>query len=328
MKKNKKFFEKIVSIVFILLSSTFSLLFAEGIIRLKNSNMKNYDVEMWKYSKKLKQRSEIKILDFVHKKNKKAKLQNVDININNFGLRGDDISIQNLNVDRRIIFLGGSITLGWGINEEETLSSNIEKMLLKNGENVEVLNAGIGNYNAERYTKRFLKNLYVLKPTDIVVNYFIRDAEDLKPAQPNFFLKNSQLALTIWTARNRLLKPKGEKSLIKHYESLYNNESLGYKKMKKSLYELSTYARSNKIKIYILMTPDIYDLENYKYVFIHKMIEDIAKEYKYVYVDSLPLFINRKFETLNAMPGDRHPNALGHKLLADSLYPILKSSIE
>lgn len=328
MKKNKKFLEKIFSIVLIFLSSTFSLLFAEGIIRLKNSNMKNYDVEMWRYSKELKQKSEFKVLDFVHKKNKKAKLQNVDININNFGLRGDDISIQNSNIDRRIMFLGGSITLGWGVNEEETLSSNIEKMLFKNGENAEVLNAGIGNYNAERYTKRFLKYLYVLKPTDIVVNYFIRDAEDLKSTKPNFFLKNSQLALTIWAARNQLLNPKGEESLIRHYESLYNKDSLGYKKMKKSLYELSRYAISNNINIYILMTPDIYDLKDYKYFFIHKMIKDIADEYKYVFVDSLPIFKNRKFETLSAMPGDRHPNALGHKLLADSLYPILKSSIK
>ena len=39
----------------------------------------------------------------------------------------------------------------------------------------EVLNGGIGSYNAERYVSRFLKQLTGLNATDIVVQYFMRD---------------------------------------------------------------------------------------------------------------------------------------------------------
>ena len=323
MSKSKKSIDRIISISLLICSTLISLFIAEFFLRLKNSNMQNYDVEMWRYSKELKEKNPNKILDFVHKKNKTAKLQNVSIRINNLGLRGPNISVNNYDNKKRILFLGGSITLGWGVDESNILTSNIKRRFSEIGEDVEILNAGIGNYNTERYTERFLKNLYFLNPSEIVVNFFIRDAEDLKPSKSNFLLRKSQLALTLWTANNSFFKPKGEDSLINHYKSIYDKNSPGYKKMKNSLFKLSEYAKSKDIKIYILMVPDIYDLKNYKYLFIHELIKEIALEYNYIYVDSLPLFKNREFETLNAMKGDRHPNALGHKIMADAIFPFL-----
>ena len=62
-------------------------------------------------------------------------------------------------------------------------------MLEKNGEYVDVINGGIGNYNLYRSVNRFLKHTD-LETTDIVVHYFIRDAEDLKILR-QFLLKKS-----------------------------------------------------------------------------------------------------------------------------------------
>ena len=45
--------------------------------------MDNYDIEMWRYSNLLKRKSKNIIMDFEHQKNKTAKLQKVDIRINN-----------------------------------------------------------------------------------------------------------------------------------------------------------------------------------------------------------------------------------------------------
>ena len=52
-------------------------------------------------------------------------------------------------------------------------------LALQRGEQASVLNGGVGNYNAVRYVSRFFKELATLEPTDIVVQYFLRDAEDL-----------------------------------------------------------------------------------------------------------------------------------------------------
>ena len=54
--------------------------------------MTNYDIEMWRYARELKVRSGDPSLDFEHLRNKSAVLQNVDIRLNEWGLRGDPVT--------------------------------------------------------------------------------------------------------------------------------------------------------------------------------------------------------------------------------------------
>ncbi|WP_320674925.1 SGNH/GDSL hydrolase family protein [Prochlorococcus sp. MIT 1341] len=286
--------------------------------------MNNYDVEMWRYSNTLKKRSDDDLLDFEHERSKSAKLQNVDIRLNNYGMRGAFIEEQ---FDgRRILFLGGSITLGWGVEEESTMTRQLDLMLKQgNTKDVQVLNAGVGNYNAARYTRRFFKDLIPLKPTDIVINYFLRDAENLLATKPNPILSNSQLALTLWILQQRLFNQTGENSLEDHYRRVYSDESVGLMKMKASIKKLSSYAKQNNIRLYLLMTPDIHNLVDYKFSYIHDIIRQMSKKHSIIFVDSLPVFRGIEFNKLYAMQGDPHPNRLGHKLLAETIYPLITS---
>ena len=122
---------------------------SEALLRLKNASMKNYDIEMWRYAKELKVRSENPILGHEHVASRSAVLQSVEIRINERGLRGAAVGRLRAGA-RRILFLGSSVTLGWGVKEEETLTARITAMFRADGKDVEVLNAGIGNYNAQR----------------------------------------------------------------------------------------------------------------------------------------------------------------------------------
>jgi hypothetical protein len=87
---------------------------AEMALRLKNSSMNTYDIEMWRYAKELKVKSDDPKLDFDHVKSKSAVLQKVAIRLNEWGLRGAAVEPLPAN-GRRILFLGGSIALGWGV---------------------------------------------------------------------------------------------------------------------------------------------------------------------------------------------------------------------
>ena len=200
-----------------------ALVIGEGILRIKNSSMKNYDIEMWRYARELKVKSADPALDFEHLKNKSAVLQNVEIRLNEWGLRGDPVPP--VSDKRRILFLGASTTLGWGVSEEDTVEKRLERMLAAAGQPAEVLNAGVGNYNAERYVSRFLKQLTGLDPTDIVVQYFMRDAEDLPPGGGNFLLRHSELAVTLWIAYHRLFDRAGEANLVDRYRKVYDPPS-------------------------------------------------------------------------------------------------------
>jgi hypothetical protein len=268
----------------------------EMALRVKNSSMKNYDIEMWRYAKELKIRSQDPALGHVHLKNKSALLQSVDIRTNEWGLRGPPLNGAG-ETARRILFLGGSITLGWGVPEEDTVSARVEKGLRELGESVEVFNGGIGNYNAQRYVERFFVELKDLNPTDIVVQYFLRDAEDLDPGRDNWILRNS--------------------------DNAYHEDSIGFRNMHGALQKLADYAKANNIRIYLVMTPDVHNLKDYQFGFVHERMKRMAAELGYTYVDLLGAFGTLSPEEVWAMPGDPHPNALGHKLMAEAIIPVV-----
>src|SRR5258708_35524149 len=102
------------SIASLVLSLVVALLASEAILRAKNSSMKNYDIEMWRYARELKVKSSDPALDFEHLKNKSAVLQNVEIRLNEWGFRGDPVPPASPD-KRRVLFLGASTKLGWGV---------------------------------------------------------------------------------------------------------------------------------------------------------------------------------------------------------------------
>src|SRR5471032_626594 len=108
--KHKSQQNAIFSIVLLLISSAVALVLGEVVLRIKNSSMKTYDIEMWRYAKDLKAQSADPELDFDHVKSKTAVLQNVTVRLNEWGLRGGEVEPIAAG-GRRILFLGGSIAL-------------------------------------------------------------------------------------------------------------------------------------------------------------------------------------------------------------------------
>ena len=314
---------QLLSILLFLLSMALALGFGEVVLRVKNSSMQNYDIEMWRYAKLLKHRSENPLLGHEHVPNSRAVLQSVEIRINEHGLRGAPVPPPQA-LQRRILFLGSSVTLGWGVSEEHSLTARLEKMFAAEGQQVEVLNAGIGNYNAPRYVERFLTRLAEIKPTDIVVHYFLRDAEVLDAGGGNALLRSSQLAVTAWVATSRYFGKTRERSLEEHYRAIYQPQAKGFLDMREALTRLADHARSNNIRLYLAMTPDVHDLVQYRFNFVHEQMHDLAKEFNYVYVDQLPGMRNLTPKEIWSMRGDPHPNSVGHQRMAEAIYLALK----
>ncbi len=310
------------SLVLVTVSVVVSMAIGELFLRAKNRSMSTYDIEMWRYSKELKTRSDDAALDFDHVRSKSAVLQRVTIRLNEHGLRGG--AVEPLPAGgRRVLFLGGSIALGWGVPEDDTVEARLQAMLRRSGRPVQVLNAGVGNYNAERYVSRFFKELAGLNPTDIVVHYFLRDAEDLPPGGGNVLLRHSEVAVTLWIAYHRMVDRSGERSLVDHYRAAYDPGAPGFLRMQQKLKELADFAKSRGIHLYLAMTPDVHNLKDYQFAFVHDTMRRIAESNGYTYIDLLPAMRGRAAEELFAMPGDPHPNALGHQLMAEAIFPVV-----
>jgi len=315
----------LISLFLLIVSRCIALGTSEAFLRLKNASMRNYDIEMWRYARLLKHKSEEPLLAFEHVPNKSAVLELVDIRTNEWGLRGGPLP-QLAPGQRRIVFLGSSITLGWGVPEDQTLTSRLQQMFAARGQDVQILNAGIGNYNAVRYVNRFLMRLTGLHPTDIVVHAFVRDAESIDPGGGNVLLRNSELAVTGWIAFERYFSAAGSETVEEHYRKVYEPDAPGFIAMKQALAKLAEYGHAHNVRIYFAMTPDVHDLVNYKLGFVHDIMRSIAMEDGFTYVDLLPSMEKLTPQELWAMPGDPHPNALGHEKMAEALFLALQKS--
>ena len=113
--------QKLKLLTIILFSLIFSLILCELALRVTYQFITNYDIEMWKYAKKLKIKSQNNNINHTHINNKSAKLQKVEIKTNNLGQRDKYIDNQILKTyDRTFIVLGSSIALGWGVQSKNT----------------------------------------------------------------------------------------------------------------------------------------------------------------------------------------------------------------
>lgn len=296
----------------------------EGMLRVRNRDQMSYSVEMWRYSKELK-RPDAQ-LGHVHVPGATARLQNVDIAINSWGLRGPE-PLPAGNGKIRILFLGSSITLGWGVPQDQILTSLLQQRL---GPGVEVLNAGIGNYSAERYVGLFETRLQGLHPDVIVVHYFVSDATVLPPASSNWIIRNSELALMLWQAGVNLTEGRSDLTgLVDRYRALYAPDSEGRQRMEAALADLNRVAHASGIKVILAMMPDIHSLNPYPFGFVHDHMREVAARLGWTYVDLSDGFTNvTDARSLYAIPGDPHPNPAGHAIMADVLAPVLRRAVE
>ncbi|HWR97515.1 MAG TPA: hypothetical protein VN317_03765 [Candidatus Methanoperedens sp.] len=126
--------------------------------------------------------------EYLHHKlvpNSNSRLEQRDFSyiqrVNNFGLRGRDISLETPPNTYRILMLGDSFTMGKGVEDDQTFSALLEKSLNAEaskcgGRSVEVLNGGVDSYAPILSLLELERNLGQLKPDMVILNF---DASDL-----------------------------------------------------------------------------------------------------------------------------------------------------
>ncbi|MBT3407365.1 SGNH/GDSL hydrolase family protein [archaeon] len=307
MHKKKKIYGLIVSVAAFILC----LLFFEIVLRLTYPLYANYNTEMWKYASKMKQ---ISYGDSCHSHlpETSMNLYGAKITINSQGLRSEyNYSIEK--TKKRVILLGDSITLGWGVQNNETFSKVLENYL---GENYEVINAGVGNYNT--YCEYFsLKKYSYLNPDLIIVGFYLNDFEQIKyPSKISyFFIKNSYIYSFFFDKLSSI--PRGH--YVDFYKKNFENSN-NQKIVEDSLHKISVYAKEKNIPLVLANFPEFHKFEEYEFYEINNYLEFLSKENDIQYIDLLEAFENVDPKSLRISNEDYHPNAKGHKIIAKFIY--------
>jgi len=316
---------KIISffqVIFLIIFSFFvSLIVCEIVLRIKHQIIPNYDIEMWKYSKSLKIKSENTNIGHIHKKNKAEILQKVEIKINNFGQRDIDINNNILDkYDRSFLILGSSIPLGWGVENSKVISNQLNKISKDRMKDWLFVNGGIGNYNTERYVNNYLENWSNLNFTDLVIIFFVNDTEILGNKDSNFFIKHSHFAVIVWKLVNSYKSKYKKENLSNYYKKLFDDSYVGLSVAKQNLVKLKDQCEKKKINCYIVNMPDLHQLKPYKLGFINDKIEKFANEIDFKFYDLLKVFEGINENLLWNDYNDPHPNAYAHELIAKNIY--------
>jgi lysophospholipase L1-like esterase len=299
----------------------------ELLTRLVVDDGMQFDLEMWKYARDVKQVATDPLIGHEHAPNREAHLMGVDFRTNSHGLRDHEFSLKRTPGKLRVAMLGDSLTVGWGVPVEATFAKRIERMYAAAGVDAEVINFGVGNYNTVQEVQAFLVNGRRYQPDVIVLNYFVNDAELLEPARSPSSLMRGCYACVFLAGRGDAVVRQflGGKDWAQYYLSLYGDgTSPGWLEAKAAIGRLAEAAKASGAKLVIVNLPELHDVKDYRFGRITDLVQQAAEENGAAFVDVLPAMVDQPSSKLWVTPPDPHPNAYANGLIAKALFPALQ----
>lgn len=319
------------AVLLLLISCAFTFFAVETYVRVRVDDGMQFDIEMWKYATLVKQASQDPLIGHEHRPSSHAMLMGVDFVTNSKGLRDREFNYEKSTDVKRIMMLGDSLTVGWGVKYDELFSKRLENMFAKNGEKVEIINTGVGNYNTTQEVEYFLVEGKKYNPDIIVINYFVNDAEPVPHSKQPTFIQSHCMSCVYLVGRldafKRRLSPS--KNWESYYLDLYGNgNGSGWLDSRNKLQQLINYCRVNNIKLIITSLPELHNVQDYKFGLVTNLVSKVAEENSIQFVDLLPQLRDIDSYKLWVTVPDPHPNGLANENIALGLYKPLEEALK
>lgn len=300
--------------------------------RVANRAGLSYDLEMFKYSRALKQDAppEAAAMHHWHIPGASAVLQTVPVQINSKGLRDAEYAYEKAAGVTRVLAIGDSITFGWGVKLEDTYAKVVERALNHKGPGkYEVLNCGVGNYTASRFLGLYDHELKKYQSDAISLAFFINNANE----PPDTFWKRIfntplQFPVYLWSRIQRVTSRYSvTKGFDEFYKDLYRDDNSEWAPLRVKLVDFLKKRKAEGKKVVVLSIPDCMHLDEkpYRYQYLTDKISAIAREAGVEFLDLLPSVQGMAAKDIMNTPEDRHPNAEGHRRMGLALFDKLKA---
>lgn len=316
-------------LVVLLITLGIGALGLEFLVRLAYSDGSNFDIEMWRYAKDLKQVSEIPGVGHEHRPSASGIYMGVPVSISTAGLRDRDYPLEKPIGAVRVLMLGDSITFGWGAPEDGTTSTALERRLnaATGPIRYEVINTGVGNTNTAMQVAYFINKGYRFQPDVVVLNHFINDAEETPKRRDNWLTSWSYAAVFL-AGRFDILQRTyfGKADWREYYRDLYRPDAPGWQEEERSFIELAAFCRVKGIRLMVANYPELHELDNYPFPDVTGRIAALAQREELPFVDLLPSIRSEVPTSLWVTPTDSHPNAKAAELFSAALVGMLKST--
>lgn len=277
-----------------------------------------YELEMWKYARNVKVRDLQPDLGHRHHANRDARLMGTDVRTNAMGFRGPEIAAKAQDGVARIAFVGDSITLGWGVAEQETFSHKVVADLSRRGRKVDGFNLGVGNFNTTQELALFLKAGASMRPDIIVLSYFINDAEPMPqyPRESWLMLNSAAWVVLSYRVDSLLRQFGGLPDWKKYYRDLYAADAAGWKKSEQAIGQFAQVARDLGAELIVFNIPELRELKPYPFPDVTDKVRAAVESQKVRFVDLLPTVEALDPSTLWVTVPDPHPNGRANDAFA------------
>ena len=222
----------------------------------------------------------------------------------------DDNILEN---EKIIAAIGDSMTMGWGVNDDETFSYNLQKLLGK-----KVINLGVSSYGTIREIKKLKSSKFYNQIDTILVQYHLNDIYENKELDIN------------------------KSYSLEEYDAFFNSS----KNEKYSVFLLKNYKKSLRLlfthlKDLFFPRKEIHNIDEHLDILEKLLIENLGQENKRIYVfiinDPHKSYVyskNRKFKNFqfeiiqikkdHLFIIDDHLNRNGHKFVGNKLFDSLR----
>lgn len=292
------------------------LLLAEIGLRIYLRSHLFYDVEMSRYARTLKVDAENPSVGHRHRPGGHERLMGVDVRISSAGFRDDEYPLEK-GERWRIVLLGDSLTFGWGVEKEETFEHQLEQ-LLDARRPTEIINFGHGNYNTEQEVHLFIEEGLAYRPDQVVLFYFINDAETVPQRSRFAWLGSIRIATFYWSRVKALVARLNESTGFgEYYSALYREDAEGWRRSRDAFARLARTCEDEGIMLQVVLLPELHELRDYTFALEHALVSEFLGSIGVPVLDLAPSFADQPDPyALWVSFDDAHPNARAHGLVA------------
>jgi lysophospholipase L1-like esterase len=249
---------------------------------------------------------------------------------------------------KRLLFLGDSFTVGWGLSERkerftDLVEAALDTELRSQGHGgLHVFNASVGGTNPLQWASYLKALLPVVQPDAVVAVFFLRSGTTLAtslaanrkhidPIRARYaekpFYGSSALATFFW---NRLAWRDYTDFFKKKMEDSYlgsREQRLMWLIQRRYLLEIADSCEMQSIPFHLVIFPLLFDLDHYEFLDVEAEIERFATGHGIPVHSLTPGFLGRIDHEFWVANNDQHPNAEGHRIAAETLLPYLRSRV-
>lgn len=291
----------------------------EVLVRVATASQQNYLIEMWRYATLLKRESADPVIGHEHVPGASASLQGVEVSINTLGMRGPEPDLATPG-KQKIVIIGDSNAMGWGVPEAETLRGQLAADL---GPSAEVMTTGVGNMNMTQIVANWLRYSETVRPQTVIVLATVRAPAVQDSERAGWLVRHSQLyALLVSFAQIAVQNTPGREALVDHYKALWQGGP-GFEAMEKALDRLKVNQSAEGYRVIVMLVPEPHSYQPYLFGFTSDIMRREAQERGWVFLDPLPQLQQKPAESYWVSNSDVHFNADAFHVMANVLKPYL-----